>query len=105
MTINFFESVIRLDIRIHEDQTVELAYHYRSIFRGTTASTLKKIEEIIRGLAGFGEKELIFNISNMRLSTSQFEADKMTLGQEIEKLRRKYQCRITVNTGLNGLIG
>lgn len=105
MIVNFFESIIRIDVRICEDQMIELVYHDRPFYRGDEYSALKTIRSLIEDLSASGERELIFNLSNHRPSSSQYEADKHRLGEEITRLRRYGRCRIIVNTGITGLFG
>lgn len=105
MIVNFFESIIRIDVRMCEDQMVELVYHDSIFYRGAEESALREIKKMAQELSGMGEKDLVFNVSNKRSTNSNYEADKYNLGEKIKSFRRYSSCRIRVNTGLTGIIG
>ncbi len=105
MIVNFFESTITVNVRICQDQMIELVYHDRVIYRGSLELTLMQIRSIIDDISQLGEKSLVFNVSNHRLSTSQYESDKLYLADKIKSMSKFSRCKIRVNTGLHGFIG
>lgn len=105
MIFNFFESIIVIYVRICQDQMIELVYHDAVFYRGPQELALMQVKTIIDELSSLGEKNLVFNISNHRMATSQYESDKHYIGDRIKTMSKFTRCKISINIGLHGLIG
>lgn len=105
MIVNFFESTIVVNVRICQDQMIELVYHNRAFYRGPQELALMQIRTIIGELSTLGEKNLVFNVTNNRQTNSQYESDKLYIGERIKSMSKFCKCKISVNVGLHGLIG
>ena len=105
MIVNFFESTITVNVRICQDQMIELVYHDNVFYRGLQESALRQIKKMVDEVSSLGEKNLVFNITNHRQATSQNESDKLYIGDRIKSMARFSKSRICINVGLHGLMG
>lgn len=105
MIVNFFESTIKVDVRICQDQMIELTYHDSVFYRGSQESALKQIRTMVEEVSSVGEKNMVFNITNHRMANSQNESDKLYIRDRIKTMTRFSRCRISINVGIHGLIG
>ncbi len=99
--VNFFKSIINVDIQIHRGGHIIIADDSKPLFEGDQYSCMNKIRQLIDELSSLsGDRRLIFHIQNMTISgdLSVVHA-KGFFKSNIERLNSP-RCMIEVKAGL-----
>ena len=99
--VNFFESIINVNILIHRGGHIIVANNARTLFEGDQYSCMSKIRQMVDEISSLNDKKVVFHIQNMtREGDSSVIFAKSYLKGNLERLNGSARCDIEVKAGL-----
>lgn len=102
--VNFFESVININVMIHRGGHVVVSNKSKKLFEGDQFYCMSNIRQIVDKLSSLGNKKIVFYIQNMTVEgSSSVVFTRNFFRSNLEQLKKTAKCTIEVKSGLNGV--